>query len=54
MLLDLFRPPRPPRPKNISFVHFCMRVYGADDHLTPGQRREKRLEQMRERNKLKK
>ena len=49
-LADLFNPPKPwelpePRP---SFVRNLMKTYGADDWMTPEQKREKKLHDMRE------
>lgn len=51
-LLDLWNPPKPPEPKNVTYAHVLMRTYGAEDHLTPEQRRAKKATEERERRRL--
>lgn len=53
-LLDLWNPPKPPEPKNVTYAHVLMRTYGADDHLTPEQKRAKKAAEVRELARLRK
>ena len=47
-MLDLFFPPKPPKPKFVSFVRDEMKNECRDHKLTPEERYQKKLEDMRE------
>lgn len=53
-LMDVLKPQKPPEPKNVSFRRIVMKTNGVDDYLTGEQRREKRLEEMRDNYRAKK
>lgn len=51
-IMDVLKPQIPPEPKNVTYAHVLMRTYGADDHLTPEQKRAKKAAEVRERTRL--